>query len=71
MSVANPLWGPPRIHGEQHLRHLLGCYQKYYNEVRPHLALKKDAPIPRDVQRAGCVLSLPILGGLHHRYVRV
>jgi transposase InsO family protein len=57
------------VFGEQHL--LLGCYQTYYNEVRPHLALKKDAPIPRDVQRAGCVLSLPILGGLHHRYVRV
>jgi hypothetical protein len=29
--------------------------------VRPHLALKKDAPIPRDVQRAGRMLSLPIL----------
>jgi hypothetical protein len=23
------------------------------NEVRPHLALKKDAPIPGDAQRAG------------------
>jgi hypothetical protein len=33
------------------------------------MALKKDAPSPRDVQRAGRVLSLPILGGLHHRYV--
>ena len=59
------------VFGEQHLRHLLSCYQKYYNEVRPHLALKKDAPIPRDIQREGRVLSLPILGGLHHRYVRV
>ena len=59
------------VFGEQHLRHLLSCYQRYYNEVRPHLALKKDAPIPRDIQREGRVLSLPILGGLHHRYVRV
>jgi hypothetical protein len=33
--------------------------------------LTKDAPIPRDVQRAGRVLPLPILGGLHHEYVRV
>jgi hypothetical protein len=30
---------------------------KYCKEVRPHLALKKDAPIPRDVQRAGRVLT--------------
>jgi hypothetical protein len=33
--------------------------------------LKKDAPIPRDVQTVGRVLPLPILGGLHHQYVRV
>src|SRR6516165_2847493 len=59
------------VFGEQHLRHLLSSYQRYYNEVRPHLALKKDAPIPRNVQRAGRVLSLPILGGLHHRHVRI
>ena len=59
------------VFGEQHFRHLFSCYQRYYIEVRPHLALNKDAPIPRDIQRAGRVLSLPILGGLHHRYVRI
>jgi hypothetical protein len=59
------------VFGEQHLRHLLSSYQKYYNELRTHLSLTKDAPIPRDVQRAGRVLPLPILGGLHHEYVRV
>jgi len=52
------------IFGEQHLHHLLISY-------RTHLSLKKDAPIPRDAQRVGRVLALPILGGLHHRYVRV
>jgi Integrase core domain len=57
------------VFGEQHLRHLLS--QKYYNELRTHLSLTKDAPIPRDVQRVGRVLPLPILGGLHHQYVRV
>jgi hypothetical protein len=51
------------IFGEQHLRHLL-------NESRTHLSLKKDAPIPRDAQRVGRVLALPMLGGLHHRFVR-
>jgi hypothetical protein len=59
------------VFGEQHLRHLLSSYQKYYNELRTHLSLTKDAPIPRDVQRVGRVLPLPILGGLHHQYVRV
>jgi hypothetical protein len=47
------------------------CYQKYYNEVRRHLTLKRDAPIPREVQRAGPDAQLTNLGGLHHRYVRV
>jgi transposase InsO family protein len=43
------------IFGEQHLRHLLNSYQEYYNKSRTHLSLKKDAPIPRDAQRAGRV----------------
>jgi transposase InsO family protein len=59
------------VFGEQHLRHLLISYQKYYNEVRTHLSLRKDSPMPRDVQTVGRVLPLPILGGLHHQYVRV
>ena len=58
------------IFGEQHICHLLFPYQLYYNELRVLLALKKDAPFPRDA-RVGRVLALPILGGLHHRYVRV
>ena len=52
------------VFGEQHLRHLLNSYQKYYNEVRTHLSLQKDAPIPRDARRVGRVLSLPILSGV-------
>jgi transposase InsO family protein len=60
------------VFGEQHLRHVLGSYQKYYNEVRTHLSLRKDAPFPRAVQIEGRrVLALPVLGGLHHQYVRV
>ena len=47
------------IFDEQHLRHLLNSYQEYCNEVRPHLALKKDVPSSRDVRRAGRMFSLP------------
>jgi transposase InsO family protein len=59
------------VFGERHLRHLLHSYQKYYNDVRTHLSLKKDAPVPRGIVRTGHVLPLPVLGGLHHQYVRV
>jgi transposase InsO family protein len=59
------------VFGEQHLRHLLNSYQKYYNEVRTHLSSRKDAPIPREAWSVGRVVPLPILGGLHHQYVRV
>jgi transposase InsO family protein len=57
--------------GERHLRHVLLSYMQYYNEVRTHLSLNKDAPAPRPVQRAGHILCRPILGGLHHHYVRI
>src|SRR5215831_489049 len=36
----------------------------HYNETRTHLALDKDAPVSRPVQRIGVVRSLGILGGL-------
>jgi hypothetical protein len=48
--------------GERHLRHVLLSYMKYYNEVRTHLSLNKDAPVPRAVERAGHILCRPILG---------
>jgi transposase InsO family protein len=51
--------------GDRHLRHLLKSYQKYYNEVRTHLSLRKDAPIARAAQTVGRVLPVPTLGGLH------
>ncbi|HWX61728.1 integrase core domain-containing protein, partial [Bradyrhizobium sp.] len=57
--------------GECHLRHLLLSYMKYYNGARTHLFLQKDAPFSRAVERAGQILCRPILGGLHHQYVRI
>jgi transposase InsO family protein len=57
--------------GEAHLRRILKSYARYYNETRTHLALDKDAPLSRTVKRAGRILCRPILGGLHHEYVRI
>ena len=59
------------VFGERHLRHLLRCYATYYNETRTHLSLSKDAPVPRPAQILGRIFAVPILGGLHHQYVRV
>src|SRR5512133_882312 len=59
------------VFGERHLRHVLRSYQQYYNCTRTHLALAKDSPLTSPVQAIGSILPLPILGGLHHRYVRV
>jgi transposase InsO family protein len=56
--------------GEAHLRRILAAYATYYNDVRTHLALGKDAPLPRPVQRSGRITAQPILGGLHHEYCR-
>jgi transposase InsO family protein len=57
--------------GETHLRRSLNSYARYYNRTRTHLALEKDAPVSRPVQRTGVVRSLAVLGGLHHQYVRI
>ena len=57
--------------GEEHLRRILRAYARYYNEIRTHRSLDKDAPVSRPVQRTGIISSSPILGGLHYQYVRV
>ena len=60
---------PPRLRlcGRQ----ILFSYAAYYNGVRTHLALGKDAPLGRAVQRTGVIVAIPILSGLHHHYVRI
>jgi transposase InsO family protein len=57
---------------ERHLRRLMKEYVGYYHDDRTHLALAKGTSIGR---RGGTnsvagrkVVSIPRLGGLHHRY---
>ena len=38
--------------GERHLLRLVRAHAAYYNEDRPHMALDRDAPIPRPVESA-------------------
>ena len=59
------------IFSEMHLRRVLSAYASYYNQARTHLALQKDAPLHRAVQRSGAIVAISILAGLHHQYVRI
>jgi transposase InsO family protein len=54
--------------GEEHLRRVVKSYASYYNTVRTHRSLDKDAPVSRRVQRIGRIVSQALVGGLHHRY---
>ncbi len=61
------------ILNERHLERILKEFiDNYYNTQRTHLSLAKDCPVPRaiDSPENGNVVSLPILGGLHHKYYR-
>ena len=58
--------------GEQHLRQVLKSYaNNYYNTSGTHRSLDKDAPVSRPVQRIGRIVSHALVGGLHHKYVRI
>ncbi len=59
------------IFSEAHLRRILCAYATYYNQACTHLALQKDTPLRRAVQRCGAIVAIPILAGLHHQYVRI
>jgi transposase InsO family protein len=66
------------ILGEAHLRRILRTYARYYNEIRTHRSLAKDAPVSRPVQRAGnhrftynpWRASSPLCPGLGFRYTQ-
>jgi transposase InsO family protein len=59
------------VWGETHLRLILRTYARYYNDIRTHWSLDKDAPAFRPIQRTGIINSHAVLGGLHHYYVRI
>jgi transposase InsO family protein len=57
---------------ERHLKRILASYLEYYHDSRPHLSLDRNSPTPRDVEPPSQdeVVSIPQVGGLHHRYTR-
>ncbi len=57
--------------GEGHLHRILQSYARYYNLLRTHRSLNKDAPAHRPIESRGVIISQPVLGGLHHQYCRI
>jgi transposase InsO family protein len=57
---------------ERHLKRLMNELISYYHVDRTHLGLGKETPARREAEKnsaPGCrVVSIPRLGGLHHRY---
>ena len=57
---------------KRHLKRLMNEYVRYYHDDRTHLGLDKETPARRKVAMGTLVnakvVSMPRLGGLHHRY---
>jgi putative transposase len=57
---------------ERHLRRLMKEYVRYYHDDRTHLALANGTPTGRQAEEthdsSRWIVSMPRLGGLHHRY---
>ena len=70
-SIRRDLLDHVVILNARHLRKLLRRYADYYNGYRTHLGLAKDAPHFRPIHSIGKILSQPVLGGLHHAYLRM
>lgn len=60
------------IFNRSQLHRVLSQYLDYYHKIRPHKSLADDSPEGRAVQDdpEQKIVALPILGGLHHHYVR-
>ena len=63
------------IFHERHLRNLIQQHVSWYENFRPHQGLDGRCLVRREKQEKrgdeGRIVSIPVLGGLHHRYERV
>ncbi len=61
---------------QAHLERLLREFiDDYYHVARPHQGLNRGTPVPQakadPIPGPTKLKSIPVAGGLHHRYVRV
>jgi len=56
---------------QRHLERLLREYlEQYYHTARPHQGLGGETPSRSTMAGEGEFISIPVVGGLHHRYFR-
>ena len=56
---------------QRHLERLLREYlTQYYHPARPHQGLGGETPSLSTLAGEGELISIPVVGGLHHRYFR-
>ncbi|MCJ7751380.1 MAG: hypothetical protein MUQ65_09850 [Armatimonadetes bacterium] len=55
---------------DHHTRLLREFIDDYYHTARPHQGLAGETPRPQAPPGEGELISIPIVGGLHHRYYR-
>jgi hypothetical protein len=55
---------------EKQVQKILDEYINYYNSKRPHQGIDQRTPRKYKSHFYGKVQKLPILGGLHHHYIR-
>lgn len=71
-SCRRDLFNHVIVLNERHLKRLMTEYVRYYHEDRTHLGLDKQTPGNRKVvvnaAMSTRVVTMPRLGGLHHRY---
>ena len=72
LSIRNEILNHVIIFNSNHLCRLIREYLEYYTNDRNHLALNRDSPNGREVQKrpseSAKVIALPRLGGLQHKY---
>ena len=61
---------------ERHLKRLLKEFiEEHYHLARPHQGLHGDTPVPtakpESAAEVSHLVSIPVVGGLHHRYIRL
>lgn len=72
-SVRRELLDHLFILNERQLYRVLKGYITYFNRVRPHQGIAQKIPIPPAEAHSagGKIVSIKVVGGLHHSYQRV